>query len=152
MRRAQSRSQSMLEAGTNVAVGFIVALVIQSIVVYPLFGIATTFVTDGSIAVIFTLVSLLRSYLVRRAFEAAGRMATRPRTMPGGERLSGRTRSTASCPPLQRSPAMRGRKPKPTHLKLLEGKPRQPAAQPRRAEAGAAHPNLSGASVPNSQG
>jgi hypothetical protein len=36
---------------------------------YPLFGISTTIVTDSSIAVAFTLVSLVRSYLVRRAFE-----------------------------------------------------------------------------------
>jgi hypothetical protein len=41
-------------------------------VVYPLFGIATTAATDATIAVVFTLVSLLRSYLVRRAFEAFG--------------------------------------------------------------------------------
>ncbi len=68
MRRPQSRGLSMLEASTNVAFGFLMALVIQAIV-YPLFGIRTTFVTDGSIAVIFTLASWVRSYLVRRAFE-----------------------------------------------------------------------------------
>jgi hypothetical protein len=60
-----------------VALGFVLALVIQAIV-YPLFGIATTFVTDGSIAVIFTAVSLLRSYLVRRAFETFGCRAAAP--------------------------------------------------------------------------
>jgi hypothetical protein len=71
LRRAQSREDSFLEALTNVALGFVLALVTQSLV-YPLFGIATTIATDSTIAVIFTLVSLLRSYLVRRAFEAFG--------------------------------------------------------------------------------
>jgi hypothetical protein len=58
----------MLEALTNVVLGFLMALFIQAIV-YPLFGIQTTAVTDGSIAVIFTVASWVRSYLVRRAFE-----------------------------------------------------------------------------------
>ena len=71
LRRAQSRSDSLLEAATNVALGFVLALATQALV-YPLFGIATTFVTDGAIAVIFTMVSLARSYLVRRAFETCG--------------------------------------------------------------------------------
>ena len=69
LRRMQSREDSFLEAATNVALGFVLALVTQAIV-YPLLGIATTIATDGTIAVIFTLVSLVRSYPVRRAFEA----------------------------------------------------------------------------------
>jgi hypothetical protein len=71
MRRTQSREDSFLEALTNVVLGFVLALVTQAII-YPLFGIATTIATDGTIAVIFTLVSLVRSYLVRRAFETLG--------------------------------------------------------------------------------
>ena len=69
LRRVQSREDSFLEAVTNVALGFVLALVTQA-AVYPMFGITTTITTDSTIAVIFTLVSLLRSYLVRRAFEA----------------------------------------------------------------------------------
>ena len=69
LRRAQSRADSLLEATTNVALGLVLALVTQALV-YPLFGIATAFVTDG--ALIFTLVSLARSYLVRCAFETCG--------------------------------------------------------------------------------
>jgi hypothetical protein len=61
----------MLEAVTNVVLGFVLALVVQA-VIYPLFGIRTTFMTDGTIAVVFTAVSLVRSYLVRRAFETFG--------------------------------------------------------------------------------
>ena len=68
LRRVQSREDSFLEAVTNVVLGFVLALVTQA-AVYPMFGIVTTITTDSTIAVIFTLVSLLRSYLVRRAFE-----------------------------------------------------------------------------------
>ena len=49
------------------AVGFGSALLIQS-VVFPLFGIKTTFAEDGMIALLFTLASLLRSYFMRRLF------------------------------------------------------------------------------------
>jgi hypothetical protein len=68
LRSPQSRSCSLLEACTNVALGFLLALPTQW-VVYPQFGIRTTFATDSAIALIFTVVSLVRSYLVRRAFE-----------------------------------------------------------------------------------
>ena len=67
-RRVQSREASLLEAATNVAVGFVLALLVQALI-YPLFGITTTVLTDSAIAVAFTAVSLVRSYLVRRAFE-----------------------------------------------------------------------------------
>jgi hypothetical protein len=78
LRRLQSPSQSLLEAATNVAVGF----VLTQALVYPLFGIHTTVATDGAIAMIFTAMSLLRSYLVRRAFEthASSNGGSRART------------------------------------------------------------------------
>lgn len=69
MRSFQSRWQSLLEATANVVVGFLVALVLQALL-YPAFGITTTLATDSTIAVVFTLVSLVRSYAVRRFFEA----------------------------------------------------------------------------------
>jgi hypothetical protein len=71
MRRLQAPSESFMEASTNVALGFLLALMTQG-AVYPLFGINTTFATDSAIAVVFTAVSLVRSYLVRRAFEMSG--------------------------------------------------------------------------------
>ena len=71
LRRSQSRSQSLLEAGTNVVVGYLLALATQRIA-YPWFGIETTMAADGIIAAIFTAVSLVRSYLLRRAFESLG--------------------------------------------------------------------------------
>jgi hypothetical protein len=71
LRAMQSREDSFLEALVDVVLGFVLALVTQA-AVYPMFGIATTIITDSTIAVIFTGISLLRSYLVRRAFETFG--------------------------------------------------------------------------------
>jgi hypothetical protein len=68
----QSRRMSLVEASANVACGFVLAVVIQGIV-YPLFGISTTVETNAALAVIFTIASLTRSYLLRRAFEHAAR-------------------------------------------------------------------------------
>ncbi len=70
-RRSQSRTASLAEAGTNVLVGYLVALAAQQLV-FPLFGIHTTLVQDSAIAAAFTAVSLARSYLLRRVFERIG--------------------------------------------------------------------------------
>jgi hypothetical protein len=59
---------SLVEAGTNVVAGYLLALVTQRLL-YPLFGIVTTLSTDAMIAGVFTAVSLARSYVVRRVFE-----------------------------------------------------------------------------------
>jgi len=70
-RRCQPRSASLLEAITNVAAGFGFALVAQQLV-FPAFGIHTTLLDDLQIAAAFTLLSLARSYLLRRLFERIG--------------------------------------------------------------------------------
>lgn len=63
----QSKKWSMFESLTNVSVGFILALLIQ-IVVFPLYGIATSFADNATIAGIFTAVSIIRGYSIRRLF------------------------------------------------------------------------------------
>ncbi len=70
-RRVQSRSASLLESGANVLVGYLVALAAQALI-FPVFGIHTTLAEDSAIAAAFTLVSLARSYLLRRVFERLG--------------------------------------------------------------------------------
>jgi hypothetical protein len=85
-RRVQSRGTSLLEAATNVAIGFVLALLTQALI-YPLFGIRTTIGTDSTIAVAFTFVSLVRSYLVRRAFETFANIDTADRKLSVTEHL-----------------------------------------------------------------
>lgn len=65
----QSRLMSLVEAGANVAVGFLVALATQ-LVVFPVFGLEATLGQNLAIGGVFTAVSVVRSYLLRRAFEA----------------------------------------------------------------------------------
>ena len=58
----QSRLMSMVELLANVLVGYVVA-------VFPLFGLAVTVTENLLIGLIFTVVSIVRSYALRRAFE-----------------------------------------------------------------------------------
>jgi hypothetical protein len=70
-RVAQSRAGSLGEAVANIVAGYVLAILVQRIA-YPLFGISTTIATDSVIAALFTVTSLVRSYVLRRIFEAIG--------------------------------------------------------------------------------
>lgn len=63
----QSRLESLIEAAINVALGYMVALGAQ-LVVFPLFSINIPLSSNIAIGMIFTLVSLVRSYALRRLF------------------------------------------------------------------------------------
>ena len=65
----QSRSMSLVEAITNVVVGYVLAIATQ-LAVFPLFGIEAAFGEHLAIGAAFVIVSLARSYLLRRVFEA----------------------------------------------------------------------------------
>ncbi len=65
----QSRTMSLVEAATNVIVGYVLAIVTQ-IVVFPWFGIETELAEHMAIGIVFVGVSLVRGYLLRRLFEA----------------------------------------------------------------------------------
>ena len=69
---SQPRVLSAVEAGANVAVGFLVALTAQ-LVLFPLVGIAARLDQNLALAATFTGVSLVRSYLLRRLFDRIGR-------------------------------------------------------------------------------
>ncbi len=65
----QSRLMSLAESLANVLVGYGVAVATQ-MVVFPLFGLAVTVTENLLIGLIFTAVSIVRSYALRRGFEA----------------------------------------------------------------------------------
>ena len=65
----QSRMMSLVEAVTNVAVGYGLAVVTQ-ILIFPVFGLQTTLGQNLAMGGIFTIVSLFRSFVLRRLFEA----------------------------------------------------------------------------------
>jgi hypothetical protein len=64
----QSRAMSMIEALANVTVGYGVAVLTQ-IAVFPLFGLSVTLVQNLMMGGLFTVVSIMRSYALRRVFE-----------------------------------------------------------------------------------
>jgi len=71
----QSKLGSLIEAGMNILIGFVVALLSQ-IVVFPLVGIHNVpLSTNLEIGAYFTAISLVRSYVIRRWFNARLRQA-----------------------------------------------------------------------------
>ena len=68
----QSRLMSLIEAITNVFVGYVLAVVTQ-ILVFPLFGIDAVLSDHLTIGLAFVGVSLVRGYLLRRLFERLGK-------------------------------------------------------------------------------
>jgi hypothetical protein len=64
----QSRRQSLIEAITNVVVGYALAVLTQ-IVVFPWFGLQIPLRDNLAIGAMFVMISLLRSYALRRLFE-----------------------------------------------------------------------------------
>ena len=64
---SQSRRHSMIEAIAGTAIGFIVS-VLASEVVYPAHGHTFTLAQNVSITAIFTVLSIVRGYVVRRVF------------------------------------------------------------------------------------
>ncbi len=63
----QTKTQSMSESLINVAIGYGVALLAQ-IAIFPLFGIRIQMRDNLLIGAIFTVISIARSYAVRRLF------------------------------------------------------------------------------------
>ena len=65
----QSRLQSLIEAWLNVAIGFGVSLV-ANLIVLPLFGYPVTVGDAFGIGLVFTAISIVRSYIIRRLFNS----------------------------------------------------------------------------------
>jgi hypothetical protein len=63
----QSKRSSLIEAAANTAIGYLVAVAAQAVIL-PAFGIAASAGQHMGIAACFTVVSLARSYALRRLF------------------------------------------------------------------------------------
>lgn len=64
---SQTRLQSAIESAANVAIGYGVAVASQ-IAIFPLFGVHLPLADNLLIGGYFTIISLARSYAVRRWF------------------------------------------------------------------------------------
>lgn len=63
----QSRFHSFLESLVNIAIGYGIAIISQ-LLVFPLFDIIIPLSSNLAIGACFTIISLLRSYTIRRFF------------------------------------------------------------------------------------
>ena len=63
----QTRLHSFIESIINIAVGYGVAITAQ-ILIFPLFGMEVSLGDNLLIGGLFTIVSLIRSYILRRIF------------------------------------------------------------------------------------
>jgi len=68
----QTKTQSLIESIINILIGYIVA-VLSQLLVFPLFDIVVPFTDNLLIGAYFTVISLVRSYIVRRYFNKAHR-------------------------------------------------------------------------------
>ena len=88
----QSRAMSLAEAVANVVVGYGVAVASQ-ILIFPIFGLHTTLAQNLKMGAEFTVVSVARSYVLRRLFEEIRVRKTKPpltrRRLPYSRDFSG---------------------------------------------------------------
>lgn len=63
----QTRSGSLLESTLNIGSGFLISLIVWQYT-GPLFGYEVTFYDNLGITSVFTVISIVRSYLWRRFF------------------------------------------------------------------------------------
>lgn len=63
----QTRKHSVLETITNTSIGYIVAVASQY-AIFPLFDVHIAPAEHAAMGVFFTVVSIIRSYILRRTF------------------------------------------------------------------------------------
>jgi hypothetical protein len=68
---SQSKFTSLIESATNILIGYWCAVLTQ-LIVFPVMGINVSFKKNMMIGLVFTLISLLRSYVIRRIFNHFG--------------------------------------------------------------------------------
>ena len=65
----QSRGMSLVESIVNVILGYGVAVATQ-VLIFPAFGVHVTLAQNLKISAAFTVISICRSFALRRMFEA----------------------------------------------------------------------------------
>ena len=64
----QSRIDSLMEAFTNVFIGFAINFVANWLILPWFFGIEADVASFATLGAIYTIISIARSYIIRRAF------------------------------------------------------------------------------------
>lgn len=71
MSRQQTRKMSAVESVANTAFGFGISVLTYAIVM-PLLGYATTMTENVIMVTVFSIISMVRNYIVRRVFTWIG--------------------------------------------------------------------------------
>lgn len=95
----QNKRWSMIETASSTTIGYVVAILAQ-MVILPLFGIEPSLGENMSIAALFTVVSLVRGYFVRRLFNAidAGQLKRRSAELYDVKRVAESVRGDGVVP------------------------------------------------------
>ena len=91
----QSRWLSFVEAVTNIVVGYGLAVLTQ-IIVFPLFGLHASLGENFLLAALFTCISLIRGYTLRRVFNSVGGWQKSTHQAEGSGRLKALAESRES--------------------------------------------------------
>jgi len=65
----QTKKQSLIESLTSTTIGIIIGIVLN-LTILPIFGYPVSLSDSLWISVIFTIVSIIRSYIIRRWFNS----------------------------------------------------------------------------------
>ena len=68
----QTKKQSLIESLTSTTIGIIIGIVLN-LTILPIFGYPVSLSDSLWISVIFTIVSIIRSYVIRRFFNSKER-------------------------------------------------------------------------------
>lgn len=68
MRQKQTKKQSIIESVTNTFFGTFISF-LASLIIYPLVGVEATMGDIGQLTIIFTCLSIVKNFIVRRFFE-----------------------------------------------------------------------------------
>lgn len=96
----QTRAMSLVESCANIAIGYAIAVAANAIVL-PLFGFHTSTSDNFLIGAIFTAISLVRSYTLRRIFNHGRKFWLGPSSLKSAANttaISRYSRSNTSTP------------------------------------------------------
>lgn len=68
----QTKFHSAIETILNTVIGYIVAIISQ-LIIFPMFGMYISFTSNLKIALYFSIISIARSYILRRVFNRIGK-------------------------------------------------------------------------------
>lgn len=80
MGESQSKKEAWIESITSTAIGYVTAVIIQ-LLIFPLFDVHASILSTMGIVIIFTVISVVRNFYVREAFNRYDQFCEKRRMM-----------------------------------------------------------------------